>query len=82
MISRIRMETQSRQAARSGDRLSEISCINRPEFDVVAAIGDLVPYLGNQARLDFVLTGIPAYCRAVADAPGLSSDLCAALAEM
>lgn len=82
MISGIRIETQPSEATRNREMLPEASGLMRTDFDLVAAMGDLVPYLGNQARLDFVLTGIPAYCRAVASAPRLSSDLCAALAEL
>lgn len=46
------------------------------------AIDELVPYLSNQSRLDLVITGELHACRAVAGAQNLSTDVCAALAEI
>ena len=46
------------------------------------AIYELVPYLSNQSRLDLVMTGEVHACRAIAGAQHLSTDVCAALAEI
>lgn len=46
------------------------------------AISELVPYLSNQSRLDLVMTGEVHACRAIAGAQNLSTELCAALAEI
>jgi len=52
------------------------------DYDQVVGINDLFPHLSNQSRLDFIMTGEANYCHAIAHIPNLSSDVCAALAEM
>lgn len=52
------------------------------DYDQILGINDLFPHLSNQSRLDFIMTGEANYCHAIAHIPNLSSDVCAALAEM
>ena len=51
-------------------------------LDMPLAINELVPYLGNQSRLDLVMTGEVQSCRAIAGTQNLSPEVCAALAEI
>jgi len=75
-------ETWNNPRSSKQDVIGEAFRQDDADSDPSVVINDLFPYLSNQSRLDFIMTGEPHYCYAIAQLGNLSADVCAALSEM
>ena len=75
-------ETWNNPRSSKQDCIGEAFREDDADSDPSVVINDLFPYLSNQSRLDFIMTGEPHYCYAIAQIGNLSADVCAALSEM